>query len=630
MHSDSDDAHSLPLDNMQHIAVQGYNAQRRIIYWNHASEQLYGYRAEEALGQALEDLIIPESIRQQVIEAVDNWVINGTPVPTGSLILQHKNGSPVPVLSSHAMQTGHAGPEMYCIDVDLNAPSQSSYQVILRAIVADAPLSDILADIVHAIERNVPGVRCSILQVSDDGKRLYTAAAPSLPAEYNQAINGLSIAAGNGTCGTAAFYRQRIITTDIDSDPAWQNFRTVAAEAGVRSCWSEPVLSRHGEVLATFAMYHDRPISPSSNDLTTIHTAANLTSLAIERVRYAAALQRRNELQEIVSHISTQFLSLPMARIDEGVRWALQHLGQFTHSARCCLILLSEDCTEVIRSYEWCAPGSASRIEDLKTLVNSQLHHALHSRDTSPPHTINNYVKLPELSPIEFQRIQQGHLPTTLGIPIVYDGHLHGFLGMDELNTQRHWHDPELRLLQTAATIIGAALARQALEVRLSYEANHDTLTGVFNRRWFQNVLDHEIRQSERYQREFALILFDIDHFKLVNDQHGHHAGDRVLCQLVELITQRIRSSDVLARWGGEEFIVLLPETSRDNARRIAEMLRCAVEQENFKIIRGLTISLGIAYYETGDKAEPIIKRADTALYAAKHQGRNRSIVQSR
>jgi PAS domain S-box-containing protein len=114
-------------ETIPNIAVQGYDRQRRVTFWNHASEKLYGYTKEEALGRALEDLIIPEEMRAGVIEGIKNWHETGTAIPAGELILRHKNGGPVSVFSSHAMQRDSRGePEMYCVDVSLaerDAPS---------------------------------------------------------------------------------------------------------------------------------------------------------------------------------------------------------------------------------------------------------------------------------------------------------------------------------------------------------------------------------------------------------------------------------------------------------------------------------------------------------------------------
>ena len=106
-------------ENTPNIAVQGYDAPRRVIFWNHASERLYGYTQAEALGHRLEELIIPDEMRQGVIDAVTGWLAGGPAIPAGELVLRHKNGSDVPVFSSHALQQGPDGPEMYCIDIDL-------------------------------------------------------------------------------------------------------------------------------------------------------------------------------------------------------------------------------------------------------------------------------------------------------------------------------------------------------------------------------------------------------------------------------------------------------------------------------------------------------------------------------
>lgn len=154
--------------------------------------------------------------------------------------------------------------------------------------------------------------------------------------------------------------------------------------------------------------------------------------------------------------------------------------------------------------------------------------------------------------------------------------------------------------------------------------ANRDRLTGAWNRRMFDQALEHEMTRSRRYGTPLALIMFDIDHFKRVNDTHGHQAGDDLLAALAVYVSANIRESDTLARWGGEEFMVLAPNTDIEAARLLAEHLRALIERGNFGDIGRVTCSFGVTQMEADDTAEEFTGRADAAMYRAKQAGRNR------
>ena len=155
-----------------------------------------------------------------------------------------------------------------------------------------------------------------------------------------------------------------------------------------------------------------------------------------------------------------------------------------------------------------------------------------------------------------------------------------------------------------------------------------DGLTQIFNRRYFNEALEREFNRSKRYQRELTLVLFDIDHFKKINDTFGHLAGDSILRQLATAVKPKLRREDILARTGGEEFGVLLPEIAVDGGRITAEKVRRIVEQTPMRFDERTipcTISLGVAELDgQDDAAEVLYKRADEKLYQAKQSGRNR------
>ncbi|HEV3030797.1 MAG TPA: GGDEF domain-containing protein, partial [Polyangia bacterium] len=154
-----------------------------------------------------------------------------------------------------------------------------------------------------------------------------------------------------------------------------------------------------------------------------------------------------------------------------------------------------------------------------------------------------------------------------------------------------------------------------------------DGLTQIFNKRYFLETLEREIARSHRYRRELSLVMFDIDHFKKINDSYGHLAGDYVLKHLAQTVKTRIRREDCFARYGGEEFSIVLPEIDGLNAKPFAEKIRQLVEITDFKFENTsmpLTISMGVATLDM-DSTDPqaLIKRADDRLYEAKSSGRN-------
>ncbi|MFO0615224.1 MAG: GGDEF domain-containing protein [Polyangiaceae bacterium] len=156
-----------------------------------------------------------------------------------------------------------------------------------------------------------------------------------------------------------------------------------------------------------------------------------------------------------------------------------------------------------------------------------------------------------------------------------------------------------------------------------------DGLTQIYNARYLYEALEREIIRGRRHERDLSILMFDIDHFKRINDVHGHLAGDFVLKELARIVSQRIRREhEVFARYGGEEFSIVLPETSLDGAIKLAETLRQKVEEHTFVFQADsikVTISIGAATLNDSDKvANDLIKRADELLYEAKHSGRNR------
>ena len=162
----------------------------------------------------------------------------------------------------------------------------------------------------------------------------------------------------------------------------------------------------------------------------------------------------------------------------------------------------------------------------------------------------------------------------------------------------------------------------------LEQESTTDALMGIFNRRYFDDAIQNEFTRARRYQLELSLLVLDIDHFKRCNDNYGHQAGDLVLKAFAQLIQQNTRNTDIVARYGGEEIVVVLPSNDLSAARTCAEKLRACTQQSMISIDQdqtiSVTVSIGIASINsTMDSSRELFKQADEALYLAKQSGRN-------
>lgn len=161
------------------------------------------------------------------------------------------------------------------------------------------------------------------------------------------------------------------------------------------------------------------------------------------------------------------------------------------------------------------------------------------------------------------------------------------------------------------------------IEEELRHLSITDVLTNAYNRRYFTQKLEEEIERAKRTGRNFSLIMLDIDHFKSINDRFGHTVGDLVLKSTAEVIKNRIRKVDTLARWGGEEFVILLPDTSVKNAARLAEELREKLSRMDIPDVGHVTASFGVVGYNQGDTVDKLVQRADDLMYEAKAAGKN-------
>lgn len=225
--------------------------------------------------------------------------------------------------------------------------------------------------------------------------------------------------------------------------------------------------------------------------------------------------------------------------------------------------------------------------------------------------------------------IQEG-IKSLVCVPLIYSNEVVGILYVDDF-TSRKFNPEDLQTLEIHASFASIAIHNARTHTTIRQQAITDSLTGLFNRRCFENIMSRELQRAERHDREFSLALVDVNDFKKFNDTYGHQAGDRALSALGEAIRKAIRSTDIAARYGGDEIVIILPETKLAKAYNLfAKRIKRELE-EGFTRISGdgrvLTVTIGIASYpHDGKNARDLVLSADRALLAAKKRKRTCTI----
>jgi diguanylate cyclase (GGDEF)-like protein/PAS domain S-box-containing protein len=452
--------------------------------------------------------------------------------------------------------------------------SVERYSTILDMVLQGLPLGEILHDLVLLIEAQKIGTRASVLLLSDDGKRLLSGAAPNLPEEYNNAINGIEIGPNIGSCGAAAFTCESVIVEDIEHHPNWQDYKALLLKAGLKACWSEPIKDSNQKVLGTFAMYYDTVKSPSEQDLYLIQEAARLASLAIDRSRgmYIERLSRQI------------FNSLPIA-----------------------LVITTED-NSVLSVNPIFKSLTSTYCSNLKLFdVHRFLSHSQH------------HVVADLFENLNRGQAWQGELKGLKSDNDIIDIALTVTVIRDSFTQQNCF-----------AWLITDISARKNAEKLINFQTNYDQLTGLSNRKYLFNTLQTMIDSNNNVngcKQEFNLMLMDIDHFKQINDTIGHDNGDLVLKFVAQRLLSVIPENVLIARIAADEFALVLP--GKMSTESLISLLNNLTDELKKHFIVGsqdmmLSMSTGLARFPyDADNVEQILNCATQAMYNAKAQGRN-------
>ncbi|PKO91515.1 MAG: diguanylate cyclase [Betaproteobacteria bacterium HGW-Betaproteobacteria-1] len=304
------------------IAIGWSNSKNQIEYVNRQFTHLFGYTLDDLPDiEAWYRLAYPDQRYREMV--VDPWIKEvaltrhtGATLPDLEANVTCKDGAVLRVVT----RTTWVGKRQLVNFTDItdrwvSEQRKQAHDAMLEMVAKGAELTEVLNAIVRQIQSEDKTARCSVLLLDAEGKHLLTGASPDLPAFYNEAINGVEIGPGVGSCGTAAYLGQRVIVEDIQTHEYWKPYSKLAAKAGLRACWSEPILSSRGKVLGTFAIYHDEPRIPRSLDIERIGFAASLAGIAIEN-RYAYEELERRAYSDYLTGLANRRYFLEQAEIE--------------------------------------------------------------------------------------------------------------------------------------------------------------------------------------------------------------------------------------------------------------------------------------------------------------------------
>ncbi|MCK9509730.1 MAG: sensor domain-containing diguanylate cyclase [Pigmentiphaga sp.] len=493
---------------------------------------------------------------------------------------------------------------------------------MLQTLAQNRPLAESLEALAGLAQTEVPGSAACILLVSADGSALEFAAGVELPEPLRPLCQSLVWADTDDANPQTSSVREPVFSASLAGDPYWHALDGAAREAGLRSCWTFPILDGSGTLLGLLSVFQ-RPLPRlSAADSNPLAEVASLAGIAIERYRNRIDLQRRMELETLVRDISLQLLCLPEAATDDGIRHVLARLGSFIAADRCYLMQHSADGDTIDNTHEWCAAGVAPQIDDLQQLPTNELRNWLDLLEEQQLLIVHQRTEMPP-NPRWARIFDDGRIESVLFVPMMHHGVLIGLLGFDAVRAPRRWEDNVITLVQLVADLLVGAIIRRQLVAALRHDAERDPLTGLANRRRIQQTLRAEALRLDRDGGTLALVMFDIDHFQRINANYGYDAGNDVLRMLAGVVDRHCRRTDRAARWDGERFLVLLPQTDLDQAMLVAERLRQEVAAAVFPVPEPLSISLGVASVREGQTLAQAVRAAEDALALAKRSGRN-------
>jgi diguanylate cyclase (GGDEF)-like protein/PAS domain S-box-containing protein len=375
--------------------------------------------------------------------------------------------------------------------------------------------------------------------------------------------------------------------------------------------------SKLGAILLSFNQRH----AFSEEEIAFGEQAAGLVALTL--AKFQAVEQAKNLAEESETLRKAGAAVAATLNFDEAANHILEQLAQVVPYDSASVQLLRDGYLEIVGGRGWPDPAAVIGVQfpipgdNPNTIViqSQQLYILNEANKVYPP----------------FNKPPHSHIHSWLGVPLIVRNQVIGLLAIDS-SKPYHFDEANTRMVIAFADHVAIALENARLFSEVQNLAMTDSLTGLYNRRGLFELGHIEFARAHRFKRSFTVIMVDIDHFKRVNDKYGHTTGgDPVLVALAKQCRESVREIDLVGRYGGEEFVILLPETDLETARDVAERLRKIIAQMQIQTevgILSITVSMGVASYdEKTPDLETLIARADQAMYVAKRKGRNRVVV---
>lgn len=422
---------------------------------------------------------------------------------------------------------------------------------------------------------------------------------------WDQGADGISLAMHQGITGAAVSGKQPVYAPDVAQDS-----RYICSTQTTRSELAIPLIVR-GEVVGVLDCQSEQLEHFKRETIELLTLFSTQAAIALENARLYSLERERARQLEAINKIAQQ--STAVLDLDELLGEACSVIQQAFRVAHVS-IFLREDADLVLRAHRG---NLRPRCE---VNVRFPISHEPWCRTIASGRVVETDLGSTSVTKPIFEGCR-----SRLSIPLVSFGQTMGVLTLHscEPNGMR---EIEVRSLESVADICANSIQNAHYVERVKQLAYLDGLTGIFNRRYFELRITEEIERAKRYGTGMAIIMADIDDFKRLNDDFGHCVGDEVLRQVSSLFQEQLRKVDVVCRYGGEEFAVLLPHGSAPDAVTIAEKLRRLVDKRIFPgVKRSVTISAGIAAFGPhGESRDELLQAADRALYRAKQAGRNR------
>lgn len=353
----------------------------------------------------------------------------------------------------------------------------------------------------------------------------------------------------------------------------------------------------------------------TDTEITMLRVFAELISNIEERLKISESLQFQLQYEKMVSDISSYFIGLPRGALDDGINRALEATAKLFNADRSYVLMFNEEKTHFSVTHECCARGiepQKARNQDFPVAKVPWWTDKLLNRRYI---YIENVDDLPEEAALDREDFKIEGIKSILAIPLRDHGAVIGAFGYETVNRLSKLADDHIYLLNVVAEIIANAINRHVAEAKIAYMSFHDQLTGLYNRYYLEEELHRHDRGREI---PISVIMADVNGLKLVNDTYGHSVGDEMLKKAAEIMKKSCREEDIIARFGGDEFIIFLPKTGEQEAQEIGRRIDQAYREAYVEEVP-ITMSFGVAVKNSSDQnLAAILREAEDKMYQNK------------